>query len=553
MSPISNNASALTSRPEWLCSGSGPRIARLYHRVLGCILFIAWFSLGTQIHLLIGSRGLLPIAPLAARVHDLGPGVWAQFPSWLILNPSDTALSGGIALGLLLAVFAICGVAPRLCLFLSAPLYLGYAVAGQHFTGFQWDNLLVESCVLATCLPRRFAAPVAHTLLRLLLFKIYFESGVAKAQSYLGDWVDGSAMRFYYETAPLPAWPGWYAHQLPELWHTIESWAALGLELGGAFLILGPRRARLIALVAFTTFQILNLATANYGYFVYLTLALHLFLLDDRDIDRCSRRLRSWNPLQRHPQAPPPSAIVSNPWLPTAVRHFVFSVFAAGWLVGSLATGIVHFSRPGPAPAGVQSIERATRPFRVTNAYHLFGHITRKRIEVDFQTQHAGVWKSQPLLYKPGDPKVPPSWVAPHQPRVDFLLWFYGLAHERPAPAYVTALLAQMCTDPEAVQPLFSNRLPRHPDAVRIEFWQYHFTSAEERQETGMWWTRERIGERRATQCKDFRRREFNSGGGSHSEELPQGSTSAWTRRDPPMRFQAPVAHLPGPPVAGRV
>src|SRR5256885_8382782 len=45
----------------------------------------------------------------------------------------------------------------------------------------------------------------AHLLLRVLLFKLYFESGIAKWQSGLHDWHDGSAMTFYYETAPLPA------------------------------------------------------------------------------------------------------------------------------------------------------------------------------------------------------------------------------------------------------------------------------------------------------------------------------------------------------------
>ena len=513
----SNDSARNSAALPWLVSGSGPRIARLYQLALAWVLLAAWISLGVQIHVLIGSRGLLPIAPLAERIRDIGGRAWLQFPSWLALDPSDAALTAGVVVGVMLALLVLWGVVPRLCLFLSAPLFLGYAVAGQDFTAFQWDHLLVESCILAACLPRRRPAPVAHTLMRLLLFKIYFESGIAKAQSYLGDWVDGSAMRFYYETAPLPAWPGWYTHHLPEAWHTVESWGALGLEFGGAFLILGSRRARLFALVAFTAFQILNLATANYGYFVYLTLALHLFLLDDGDLERVSRRLGAWLPFRWLPwNSPRPLKTFPLP-LPAALRNAVFSLFVAAWLVVSLAVGIVHFTRPGSPPELVQIIESETRSFRIANAYHLFGHITRERVEPEFQTRVNGVWQSHPLHYKPGDPEVRPAWVAPHQPRVDFLLWFYGLNHRRPAPAYVTALLQQMCTDPDAVQSLFANPLPASPDAVRIEFWRHHFTSPEQRRQSGAWWTREAVGRLRALECTDVRRRDVKRAPGSRS------------------------------------
>src|SRR6185369_12204880 len=94
-----------------------------------------------------------------------------------------------------------------------------------------------------------------------VLWKIYAESGVAKWQSPLGDWLDGSAMTFYYETAPLPARFAWYAHQLPEGWHHLESWATLAIELVVPFAAFGPRRFRLVAFAVLTGFQLINLAT----------------------------------------------------------------------------------------------------------------------------------------------------------------------------------------------------------------------------------------------------------------------------------------------------
>src|SRR4029079_9624278 len=100
------------------------------------------------------------------------------------------------------------GFWPRVCFLLSAPLYLSYAVVCSEFLAFQWDNLLVESALFAAFLPvctgagasrRRPDRPsrLAHFALRALLFKLYFESGIAKWQSHLHDWQDGSAMVHY--------------------------------------------------------------------------------------------------------------------------------------------------------------------------------------------------------------------------------------------------------------------------------------------------------------------------------------------------------------------
>jgi hypothetical protein len=496
-----------------LQSASGPRVARIFHTLLGFVLLAAWLSLGQQVQLLIGSDGLLPLAPLAEQIlaRDIG---WLHFPSLLVLAPGDAALKLGIALGIALALLAIAGIGARAACLLSAPLYLAYTVAGRDFTAFQWDHLLIECCLLAAWLPRRRTAPIAHWLMRLLLFKLYLESGIAKAQSHLGDWLDGSAMSFYYETAPLPAWPAWYAHQLPSSWHTLESWGALGLEGLGAFLILGPRPCRLAALVAFTSFQLVNLATANYGFFVYLTLALHVFLLDESDCAQLNRMVprriqhaRQWL-AERTWQASVPLRLLRQKHLlslPSDTRRrisrFAVALFATGWIAASLVTACIHFSGSHELQRILRPIEDRYRSLRIANAYHLFGHITRERIEPEFQTQNKGAWSPHSLYYKPGDPAQAATLVAPHQPRVDFLLWFYGLSYTRGTPLYVSALLDKLCHDPSAVQELFPEPLPARPEAVRIEFWQYHLTTPKQRQASGHWWQRSSLATLRPLDC----------------------------------------------------
>ncbi|HMI93991.1 MAG TPA: lipase maturation factor family protein, partial [Polyangiales bacterium] len=270
---------------------SGPGVAGVFQRVFAAVLLVAWASLASQVELLAGSEGLAPAADLLASAREQGLG-WLDLPTVFWLGDGDAWLQAGAWLGMALALLALCGVRPRTCFALSAPLYLSYAAVCGEFLAFQWDNLLIESALLAACLPATRPSRLAHFVLRALLFKLYFESGIAKWQSHLHDWQDGSAMLHYYETAPLPAALAFYAHHLPPFVHQLESWGALLLELPLPFLIWGPRRARSIAFVALTGFQLVNTATANYGFFTYMTLALHLFLISDTDVDRARKLLR---------------------------------------------------------------------------------------------------------------------------------------------------------------------------------------------------------------------------------------------------------------------
>ena len=453
-----------------------------------------------------GSDGLLPAAPWLEAAAAQDAFSWWRLPSFLAIDASDATLRGGVVAGLALAVLATLGVLPRLCFALSAPLYLGYVIAARDFLSFQWDNLLVEALVLAVFLPRTGPAPVAHGVFRLLLFKLYLESGIAKAQSHLGDWLDGSAMHVYYETAPLPAWPGWFAHHLPGAWHSLESWGALGLELLGPLLIFGPRPARLLAFAAFTGFQLLNLATANYGFFVYLALALHVFLLDDADLQRAAgwvpHRVRETLGRIRLPALPP---------TPDAVRRVggvLGAVLATAWTLASLNTAVAHFAPPGALADDAARTLQAYRVFRIANAYHLFGHITRERIEPELQTLasgDAGDWVAHAFWYKPGPTDRAPPFIAPHQPRVDFRLWFYGLGFQRGAPEYVANLVERVCAAPQAVAELFADPLPEGASAVRIEYWRYRFTTPAERTSSGAWWHRVSLGATAPLACAPLR------------------------------------------------
>ncbi len=108
-----------------------------------------------------------------------------------------------------------------------------------------------------------------------------FQSGCVKLLGGDSAWHSLTALRYHYETQPLPTWIGWYAHQLPAWVQAASATAMFGIELFVPFLIFAPRRLRQWACLALVFFQVLIFLTGNYGFFNLLTITLCLLLLDD--------------------------------------------------------------------------------------------------------------------------------------------------------------------------------------------------------------------------------------------------------------------------------
>ena len=68
-------------------------------------------------------------------------------------------------------------------------------------------------------------------------------------------------------------------------------------------------------------------------------------------------------------------------------------------------------------------------PFRIANTYGLFAVMTTSRPEIVVEGSDDGVhWTEYVFTYKPGDVMRPPLWNIPHQPRLDWQMWFAALA-----------------------------------------------------------------------------------------------------------------------------
>ena len=131
-------------------------------------------------------------------------------------------------------------------------------------------------------------------------------------------------------------------------------------------------------------------------------------------------------------------------------------------------------------------------PLNSVNGYGLFRVMTTERPEIVIEVSDDGVaWKEQEFRWKPGNVNVRPRLVEPHMPRLDWQMWFAALdpvSAQHWLRPFLDRLLAG---EPTVTRLLGSNPLKGTPRFARLAYYQYHFTSRQERAETGAWWKRE--------------------------------------------------------------
>jgi hypothetical protein len=315
-----------------------------------------------------------------------------------------------------------------------------------------------------------------------------FESGCVKLLSGDPTWRNLTALNFHYETQPLPTWIGWYAYQLPSWIQKLSTAVMLGIELTLPFLIFTPRRLRRIACAGLAILQIAILLTGNYCFFNLLTLLLCLVLLDDKQLK--SLVLARW---RHHDLACESTTIERRHRWPIQALFPLTGIVLAVSVVQ--LTGMFHLRFPWPRP--VLSLYAWLAPLRTFNSYGLFAIMTTQRPEIIIEGSTDGVsWQAYEFKYKPGDPKQRPRFVQPHQPRLDWQMWFAALGTYREN-TWLINFCVRLLQGSREVQSLLSgNPFPNaSPRYIRAMVYEYHFTSWPTRRKTGAWWQRELKGQ----------------------------------------------------------
>src|SRR5260370_3295498 len=115
----------------------------LFSRLLGLIYMAAFGSLWPQIVGLVGSHGIVPVAPAMATMHaEASARVFLSIPTIFWFSNNDSALVWCCITGCVAAISLALGFFPRLSGAVCFVLYLSLVSVGQPFTAFQWDALL---------------------------------------------------------------------------------------------------------------------------------------------------------------------------------------------------------------------------------------------------------------------------------------------------------------------------------------------------------------------------------------------------------------------------
>lgn len=475
----------------------------IFLRTLALTHAIAFVSFWSQLSGLIGPRGILPANTFLTAIRaQFGASAFFELPTLAWLFGADKFLHLLCAFGVIAASLLFAGITPALCLAVLWACYLSLVGVGQIFLGFQWDALLLEVTLFAIFLtPRSRRLPwrgiepsrIARLLLTWLLFRLMLLSGVVKLTSGDPTWRDLTALTFHFETQPLPNPLAWWAHQLPESYHRAACTGLFVIELVVPLFLFAPRALRHNAALLLASLQIIIALTGNYTFFNLLTFALCLLSLDDAWWHRVlPRHFLHHQTIPPHP-SPAPATDASQRTV-TVTRSFttINAIAALAVVLYTSLQALPSLGLSAHVPDWFRSVTARVAPFRSLNNYGLFAVMTTSRPELIIEgSNDAREWLPYELPDKPGDLARRPTFVAPHQPRLDWQLWFAALGqpqHNR----WVHSLCEHLLRGTPQVLHLFAyNPFPDAPPRyIRVVRYDYRFTSRADRERTDHWWHR---------------------------------------------------------------
>ncbi len=510
---------------EWLTEY---RISRsLLVRGLGLIYLIAILSWWSQAILLVGENGLVPAADFLEVVDSnltaQGKSSFAALPNlFWITGASDIAIHMLCLIGCVFATLVILGFLQGPALFGLWAIYLTFVHTGNAFMSFQWDMLLLEAGFLALFVsPWKFRTswrnPESLSLVNrvgifgfwFLIAKLMFFSGWVKL-AWATDanpewWGEDTAMTFHYMTQPLPCWTAWWAHQLPVWFHKFSLWPMYAFEIGFPFLILFGKRARLIAAIGMAGLMFLILLTGNYTFFNWLTILLCVPLIPDRFWP--TGIFKSWFkvelPKQKPKKAPEKSGIpLRILFASPLILLLLVALLNVQVVLNDLHRAPIPLLKKALSPIWLDKLAGSLSPYRTVGGYGLFRTMTTERPEIIVEGSRDGItWRVYDFKWKPDKLDERPRFVAPHQPRVAWQLWFAALEKQfhpqsRNA-AWFQSLVLKLLDGDDSVNALFrDNPFPdKPPKFIRARLFNYEFTDRKSRKRTGDWWKRKAAGE----------------------------------------------------------
>ncbi len=447
-------------------------------RGLAFVYLVAFIAVIHQFKPLLGEHGLLPVPQFVKQVR------FTKSPSIFFWFPTNFAFDLFGWIGVALSLFAISGFSEKFGNLVSAAtwgalwlIYLSFVNVGQTFYAFGWETLLLESGFLAIFLGSEKTTPsfLVILLFNWLLFRLMFGAGLIKIR---GDtcWRDLTCLEYHYETQPMPNPFSWYFHWLPVWIHKTGVLFNHFTELVVPFAYLAPSPISAVAGLITLFFHSWLFASGNFSFLGILTMVLALSTFSD-----------SWlkHVIPIHPpELSPPSPLYFSAILGLTVLVAGLSFYPVRNMISQN-----------------QLMNASFEPLHLVNTYGAFGAITRLRYEVVVEGTDEPVltwatrWREYEFIGKPGDVRRTPPQIAPYHLRLDWLMWFAAFSSPDQHPWFISFLERLLEGDRSVLGLLRYNPFPDEPPKfVRALLYEYHFTTPEERRQTGAIWSRKLIG-----------------------------------------------------------
>lgn len=457
-------------------------ISKIFLKLLALIYFSAFASLTIQITGLVGENGVLPLGRFLTAAKDaFGTSAYHLLPNIFWFNHSDPGLQLLGLTGMFFSCLLFFNKIPKTALVILYCTYLSFYYAGQIFMSYQWDVMLLEVGFLTIFLVMFLGKheKIIIWLYRFLIFKFMLMSGLVKLFSGDKSWDSLTALKFHFETQPLPTPLAWHAHQLPEIFLIVATGLTLFIELILPFFIFNFRRLRILAGIIFILFQSTIILTGNYNFFNLLSISVCLFLFDDGFIKNIILKIRPDQNFQY--------ATIKKP---SSLDNLTLTIFFFILVLLNINTASSSFNIT--PPGWITSISNVFAPFNIVSQYGPFAVMTKERKEIIIEGSNDKVeWLEYEFKYKPGNPETRPEWIIPHQPRLDWQMWFAALATIKENPWLQNTMYRLLQNEHEVTRLLKHNPFPELPPKyIRAHIYRYEFTNYETRKKNGQWWQR---------------------------------------------------------------
>ena len=479
-------------------------------RAVGVVYLFVFAGIISQGQALLAPNGIAQLAEYFEQLRKTFPhGVEAflHAPSLFWLNTGSGMITALTWVGMTAAVALVLNLWPRMALVVCWTVFLSFASTWRAFSPAQLDKLMIEVALL--CIPFAPAGfrpglgaaspPRAITtfMMRWLLFRVMFESGVVKLTAGDPHWRDFTAMEVMYETSPFPTILGYLDHQLPHAYHVFEVGLTFAAELVAPVMaVFGGRRGRWFAFWTWTALQVGIQLTSNFGWLNTASIGLGVLLLDDQMIRGAAEKF-GLGKLRERLATTPVGGVVAMPVLAGWRRyglgvalwgHFYLTLYSFARIWGVAANDI-----PGvlAGPVGV------LREFRSTNGYHLYAKFEAVRYHVEFVGSNDGgkTWRTYEYKNIPQREDRIGGFIAPWFSRFEATMEIEVLGG-RKSPL-LSAVAGHLLVRNPRVMALFAGDpfADRPATMVRMRGYRLAFTDLKTHRETGRYWRREPAGD----------------------------------------------------------